>query len=226
MGDVSAELCGGTHVQASGQIGLFKIIQSQGIANGVRRIEAITGQEALDWVNAQHQQLDRLAALMKTNVLQLEAKLKQHLVKTKQLARDLEQLQRQQVVGGNASGAQADQWVELSGQAHLLIESVPGVTMALLRQRMDQLKSNHAKSVFVLYSQQRDQRILLAVALTKDLVKQVTAPEILAWVVDVLGGSGGGRPDFAQGAISTLEDVDQLESAIKSQWAMKCGQRS
>ncbi|HLV28082.1 MAG TPA: alanine--tRNA ligase-related protein, partial [Burkholderiaceae bacterium] len=203
----SRELCGGTHVARTGDIGLFKIVSEGGVAAGVRRVEAITGANSLAWVQQVNETLQRAAASVKAQPADLVDRigLLQNQVKT--LERQLDQLKSKQAasLGSNL----ADQAVVLEGGTKLLVATLNGTDPKALRGMVDQLKDK-LKSAVVLLAAVADDKISLVAGVTSDLIDRVKAGELVATVAGQVGGKGGGRPDMAMGGGS---DVAALAGA-------------
>ena len=205
--EFSVELCGGTHVQRTGDIGLFKIVQESGIAAGVRRIEALSGLQALRLVNTQEQQLQSLAALLKSDSKALEQKVTQLLKQNRELDKQLTQLK-----GRLASSAGTDlsaQAIEIKG-VKLLVAQIDGVDSKALRDTCDQLK-NKLGSGIILLATVNEGKISLVAGVTSDLTGKVKAGELVNSVAVQVGGKGGGRPDMAMAGGT---EVDKLKAAL------------
>ncbi|WP_133407539.1 alanine--tRNA ligase [Parashewanella tropica] len=210
MGDFSIELCGGTHVGRTGDIGLFKITQESGIAAGVRRIEAVTGAAAIELVNAQQQALSSAAALLKAEPNALVAKLQAQLDKAKLLEKEVAQLK-----GKLASAASADlvnEAVEVNG-IKVLVKKLEGVDAKSLRDLQDQLKTKLGTGVVVL-GIAGDAKVNLIAGVSKDLTAKVKAGELVGMVAGFVGGKGGGRPDMAQAGGSQPENLDNALTKV------------
>jgi len=214
MGDdsFSTELCGGVHVDRVGDIGFFKITAESGIASGVRRIEAVTGQGAVDWVEAKETQLDSLAQLLKSSRDEVNGKVEQLIVKLKVQEKELTQLK-----GKMASQAGDD----LSSQAEdiagikVLTAHLDGVDINTLRDTLDQLKNKLGTAAIVLASASGDKVTLIA-GVTKDITKTIKAGDLVNIAAAEVGGKGGGRPDMAQAGGSNPAAIPQALAAAKS----------
>nr|WP_291315270.1 alanine--tRNA ligase [Desulfuromonas sp.] len=208
LGEFSMELCGGTHAEAAGDIGLFKIIQETGIAAGVRRIEAITGARAMEFVQRQEQDMDRLAALVKSDRGQIGSRLQKILERQKELEREVETLQARLNVG--RSQQLVEQAREVEG-VKLLAAKIDGSDAKGLRELADQLRDGLGSGVVVLGCES-DGKASLLVAVTKDLAGRLHAGRIIKPLAEQVGGRGGGRPDLAQAGGSR---PDQLAMALE-----------
>jgi len=202
----SVELCGGTHVERTGDIGQFKILSEQGVASGVRRIEAITGQAAWRESVAQENQLKQVAALLKTKPEQVLERLEQVLSTAK--ATDKALAQAQAKLAAASSGELINRAVEIAGVKVLAVH-LPDVEGKALRDMSDKLKDKLGSGVLLLAANDGD-KISLIAGVTKDLTKQLKAGELMRFVATQLDGKGGGRPDMAQGGgvgVDRLPDV-------------------
>lgn len=209
MGSFSKELCGGTHVSRTGDVGLFKITAEIGVSAGIRRVQAVTGQYALDWVMALEQQANQLAKLFKTSKDNLLEKARMDMEAKHVLQKQIAGLQQSIVaMMGDELIAQA---LELQG-IKLLISEINGIDLAGLRHLLDQLKNKLKPAVIVLASIEQ-QRVQLVVGVTKELTDKIKAGELANNIALAIGGSGGGRPDFAQAGGSKPE---ALEEALKN----------
>ncbi|MCK8043504.1 alanine--tRNA ligase [Shewanella sp. 1CM18E] len=204
MGDFSIELCGGTHVGRTGDIGLFKITSEGGIAAGVRRIEAVTGAAAMAYVAKQQAELEEAAALLKGDSASVVAKLKAQLDKTKQLEKELSQLKDK--LAAATSADLAGEAVDVNG-AKVLIKKLEGVDASALRGLQDELKQKLQSGIVVL-AIAGEEKVNLIVGVTKDLTGKVKAGELVASIAQQVGGKGGGRPDMAQAGGSQPENLD------------------
>ncbi|WP_318356511.1 alanine--tRNA ligase [Enterobacter sp.] len=194
MGDFSTELCGGIHASRTGDIGLFRIVSESGTAAGVRRIEAVTGQGAIESLHAQSDQLHDIAQLLKGDSQNLGEKVRSVLDKTRQLEKELQQLKEQQAALESAS---------LSGKAEdingvkLLVSELAGVEPKMLRTMVDDLKNQLGSTVIVLATV-AEGKVSLIAGVSKDVTDRVKAGELVGMVAQQVGGKGGGRPDMAQ----------------------------
>ncbi|MGQ9658530.1 MAG: alanine--tRNA ligase [Thermochromatium sp.] len=194
MGDFSTELCGGTHVKAVGDIGLIKIISESGIAAGVRRIEAVTGETALEWVEADEERLLRLAGLLKGGREELDERVTQLIDRVRRLERELEQLKAK--VAGAAGQDLAAQAVDIRG-VKTLAARLDGADPKVMRVMLDQLKDRLGSAVVVLATES-DGKVSLVAGVTPDLTDRLKAGDLIREVAAKVGGKGGGRPDMAQ----------------------------
>ena len=204
MGDFSIELCGGTHVGRTGDIGLFKITSEAGIAAGVRRIEAVTGAAAMAYVAQQQAELEEAAALLKGDANSVVAKLKAQLDKMKQFEKEMTQLKDK--LAAAASADLVGDAVVVNG-VNVLIKKLDGVEASSLRGLQDELKQKLKSAIIVLGTAQEGKVNLIA-GVSSDLIGKVKAGELVAMVATQVGGKGGGRPDMAQAGGSQPENLD------------------
>ncbi|MGX9720450.1 alanine--tRNA ligase [Stenotrophomonas acidaminiphila] len=208
MGDYSTELCGGTHVSRTGDIGLFKITSEGGVSSGVRRIEAVTGQGALDHVDAEEARLAEAASLLGGAVTDVVEKIRQLGERQKKLERELEALKAKLASGATADlGASA---VEVGG-VKVLAARLEGFDAKALRDAMDRLKQQLGDAVILLAGTQ-DGKASLVAGVNGSAMGKVKAGELLSHVAGQIGGKGGGRPDLAQGG---GEDGPRLVAALE-----------
>ena len=207
LGDFSTELCGGTHVRRTGDIGLFKIVSESGVAAGVRRIEAVTGEGAFRHVAEQSRRLERLGKLLKASPENVELRLNQVLERNRELERELERLQ--QKLAAAAGSDLAAQAVDLNG-LKLLVARLDGGQAKALRDTVDQLKNKLGSAVIVLAAVNGD-KVSLVAGVTKDYTERIKAGELVNVVAAQVGGRGGGRPDFAQAGGN---DPSKLDAAL------------
>ena len=194
MGDFSTELCGGTHVKALGDIGLIRITAESGIASGVRRIEAVTGEAAIDWMEADEDRLHRVAQLVKAGRQDLQTKVAQLVERNRQLEKELEKIKER--LASAAGSDLADGAVQV-GSVKVLAAALEGVDPKSLRETMDKLKDKLGSAVIVLGTVAGD-KVSLVAGVTKDQTKAVKAGDLIKFVAEQVGGRGGGRPDMAQ----------------------------
>jgi alanyl-tRNA synthetase len=194
MGDVSTELCGGTHVRRTGDIGFFKIVSESGVAAGVRRVEATTGEGALAWVQEQEAKLREAAAALKAPVAEVTAKIAQVLDNVKLLERELAKVKSK--LASSQGEDLAGQAVEVKG-TRVLAASLDGADAKTLRETVDKLK-DQLKSAAIVLGAVADGKVSLIAGVTADLTARVKAGELVNFVAQQVGGKGGGRPDMAQ----------------------------
>ncbi len=191
----SRELCGGTHVVRTGDIGFFKILSESGIAAGVRRIEAVTADTALRTVQTQEQRLNDIALLLKTQPEALADRINGLLEQTKALEKEVARLKSK--LAGSQIDDLINQAVEIEGGAKLLTATLEGIDPATLRETLDKLKDK-LKSAVIVLATVRDEKVSLIAGVTADLTAKFKAGELVNFVAQQVGGKGGGRPDMAQ----------------------------
>ncbi|UCG73087.1 MAG: alanine--tRNA ligase [Chromatiales bacterium] len=213
LGEFSTELCGGTHVERAGDIGFFRIVSEGGIAAGVRRIEAVTGELAIAQVAAADALLVRLGELLRGGRTDLEAKVLQALERNKSLEREVQQLRAQLAAGGGGQDPTADA-VEVHGVHVLSKRLADGMDARTLRETVDRLKDKLGPAVVVLGCATDDGKVRLAAGVTKDLTDRVRAGDLVNTVAEQVGGRGGGRPDFAQAGGTEPGALDQALASV------------
>lgn len=206
MGDFSVELCGGTHVSRTGDIGLFKIGAESAVGAGVRRIEAVTGAVALSQVRVREEEIRRLSALLKTDERELGPRIEKMLAQQKELERKIESTEAKLASG--ASRNLLDDVREIAGMP-VLVQRVDGGAK-VLRGLADQLRDKLGSGVVVLGGVDGAKVVLLA-AVTADLTERIQAGQIIREIAPIVGGGGGGRPDFAQAG---GKDPAKLDAAL------------
>jgi alanyl-tRNA synthetase len=195
MGDgFSIELCGGTHASRTGDIGVFRIISEEGIASGVRRIEALTGALALDWIERTEDCVADSAALLKTQKSGLAPRIQSLLDQNRELEKKLQVLNAQMATQAGSELAAAV--VEVKG-IKVIVQTLPDTEAKALPELLDQLK-NKLKSGIIVLATVNDGKVALIAGVTKDLTKSIQAGELVNVVAEKVGGKGGGRPDMAR----------------------------
>ena len=209
MGDFSTELCGGIHAKAVGDIGLFKVISESGIASGVRRIEGVVAERAIEWIEADEERLQRIADLVKSGRDDLDIKVEQLVQRNRKLEKELDQLKSK--LASSAGSDLASSAVDING-VKLLAANLDGVDPKSLRDTMDHLKNKLGSAIIVLAAVSGDKVSLIA-GVTKDQTSKVKAGDLIKMVAEQVGGKGGGRPDMAQAGGS---QPDALPQALES----------
>ena len=217
MGDYSIELCGGTHVNSTGDIGLFKIISEAGIAAGVRRIEAVTGLAAVEHVHSLETTIQSAANVLKAEPAALVEKVEQAVAKSKQLEKELRQLQDKLA---SQQGSNLTEQVKVVNGINTLIVNLGAADPKSLRGLVDDLK-NKLGSVVMLLVASNDQKVSLIAGVTKDLVGKIKSGDLVNAAASEVGGKGGGRPDMAQAGGSKPENVDAALAAAEAFIATK-----
>jgi alanyl-tRNA synthetase len=213
----SLELCGGTHVRQTGDIGAFVVLGDSSSSSGIRRIEALTGNEALTWLRAQEAALSRVASELKTSTSDVPDRVRALLDERKQLSNEVAQLRRELAMSGG--GAAAPEARDVNG-IKFMAQVLNGVTGKDLPALVDEYKAKLGSGVVLLIAD-ADGKAAVAAGVTTDLTGQASAVEIVKAVVAKLGGKGGGgRPDMAQGG---AKDVANAEAAIAAAEAILKG---
>jgi alanyl-tRNA synthetase len=212
MGDFSTELCGGTHVNRTGDIGMFKIVSEGGISSGVRRIEAITGQAALDFVHNDANSLFAIAGLIKSDKANLVKKTEQLISQLKQTDKELSQLKQQ--LAGQQSKDLVKNVSNVLG-VNLLVNKLEGAEPKALRGMMDDLKVQ-IKSGVVVLGLVANGKVNLIAGVTKDLTGKVHAGKLVSHLAEQVGGKGGGRPDMAQAGGTEVKAIDSALASVES----------
>jgi alanyl-tRNA synthetase len=212
IGDFSMELCGGTHVERAGDIGLFKITGESGVAAGVRRVEALTGRGAYEWVVHTDQVLRDIAAMLRGSREDVDEKVRELVERSRRLEKEVQQLKSKLASGhgGDLSTSAKD-----VGGVKVLAAQIDGADVRSLRDAMDGLKSKLGSSVIVLASVQEG-KVLLVAGVSDDLVARIKAGEIAGLVAAKVGGRGGGRADFAQAGGTQPENLAAALAGVES----------
>jgi alanyl-tRNA synthetase len=192
----SLELCGGTHVRATGDIGLFAVTAESGVAAGVRRVEAVTGTGAYEQYAAQQRGYHELLGALGTDAAQAKGTVERLQADVKRLTRELQDAKVKAAMGGGAAGGGGDDRIALNG-ASLIARRADGLDRAGLRTLADSLKDKLGSGVVVLAAE-ADGKVSLVVSVTKDLAGRVPAGQVVRQIAPIVGGGGGGRPDFAE----------------------------
>jgi alanyl-tRNA synthetase len=211
FGEFSTELCGGTHVARTGDIGFFKITGEGGIASGIRRIEAVTGEGALAAVKGADATLKRVAASLRATPAELEGKVAALLEQQKKLEREISGLRAKLASGGGGADL-VSQAVKVNGVA-VLAAKVEGADAETLRNAADQYKAKLGDAVVVLGAQLADDKVSLVSSVSSSVSKRVSAGALIGEVAKLVGGRGGGRADFAQAGGN---DPTKLEEALRA----------
>jgi len=208
-GDFSVELCGGTHVRRTGDIGVMRIVAESGIAAGVRRIEAVTGAEALNEAGRDRSRLQSACAALKSTPENFDARLAQLLTSHREQQKELERLKAKLATAGSRD--LLSEVEEINGISVLAV-NIEGADAKTLRDSMDQLKNKLGSGVVLLASGEGE-KVSLVAGVTKDLTGRCKAGDIMKQAAAAVGGKGGGRPDMAQGGGS---DVAAIPAALQS----------
>ena len=209
FGEFSTELCGGTHVARTGDIGFLKIVSETGIASGVRRIEALTGIKAIEYTQQLENQLDGIARRVKSTRDDAELKVANLADKLKKLDRELDQL-RSMLAGGQGT----DQ-IEKVNDINVVYQNIEGMDQKALRDAVDKKKHQHGSAVVVLTSADPTlDKFPIVVGVTKDVAGKISANDVMRHLTEQVGGSGGGRADLAQGGGTDAGKVDTALASV------------
>jgi alanyl-tRNA synthetase len=219
FGDFSVELCGGTHVDRTGDIGVFKITTEGGIASGVRRIEAVTGKGALEWLDTRQRSLEDVAALLKSQPDEAAHKVGQLQKRVKDLEKELAAA-KQALVTGQATD-HTEKVREIAG-IKVLATRMDGADAKTLRDAVDRFKDK-LQSAVVVVGAVDDGKVRLAAGVTKNNTDRISAGDLIKPVAEQVGGKGGGRPDFAQAGGSNPEALDRALKSVPEWVAEQLG---
>jgi alanyl-tRNA synthetase len=211
MGEMSMELCGGTHVKRTGDIGLIKVVHESAIAAGVRRIEAVTGREALTHIQKAEEELKRMAGLFKAGSMEVYDRAERLLRHTKELEKEIEAFKGK--LAAKDSGDLLSQAKEINGVKVLAVE-VSIADVKTLRDFGDKLRDKLASGIILLGSK-AGEKVMLLCMVTKDLTGKYHAGNIIKELAPLVGGSGGGRPDMAQAGGSQPENIGKVFTALE-----------
>jgi alanyl-tRNA synthetase len=221
--DFSVELCGGTHVHRTGDIGIFKITAEYGIASGVRRLEALTGARGLEWVNTVEAQRDRLAALLKCKPDDLEDKLQQLAQKNRQLEKELQILKATMTTGkgGDLEKILQEKIQNTPHGIKVLAATLPIGDVKILRETVDHWKNKLGSTAVIVLGGINDQnKVCLVAGITRDCQAQFKANELVNYVAEQVGGKGGGRVDMAEAGGNQPEYLDKALRSVY-EWVLQ-----
>ena len=211
LGDFSVELCGGIHVQRTGDIGVFKVISEGGVASGIRRIEAVTGENALNYLDDTENQLDEAARMLRAGRTDLTEKIQQVLDRNRGLEKELEAMKAK--LASQAGSSLTDQAVDVSG-VKVLAARMDEADPKSLRETVDQLKNKLGEAIIVLATA-RDGKVSLVAGVTASHSSTIKAGELVNQVAQQVGGKGGGRPDMAMAGGNRPEALDEALASVK-----------
>ncbi len=214
FGDFSTELCGGTHVNRAGDIGLFHIVSESGVAAGVRRIEALTGQGALDAIARSEAVLRELGTLLRGSRDELADKLRETLERSRTQEREIRSLKEKLASG--QGGDLASSAIDVLG-TKVIAARVDGADGGSLRSAVDQLKSRLGSAIIVLAAVESPTKVVLVAGVTADRVGAIKAGELVGAIAAQVGGKGGGRPDFAQAGGNNPAALDAALASVLPQ---------
>jgi alanyl-tRNA synthetase len=212
IGDFSMELCGGTHVERAGDIGFFKIISESGVAAGVRRVEAVTGQAAFDWVTRTDQVLRDIAVMLRGSREDVDEKVRELVERSRRLEKEAQQLKSKLASG--QSGDLSTQAKDVGG-IKVLAAQLDGADAKALRDAMDQLRDKLGSSIIVLAAV-KDGKVVLVAGVSADLLAEFKAGDIVGAVAAQVGGRGGGRADFAQAGGTQPENLGAALAGVEN----------
>ncbi len=209
MGDFSVELCGGTHISRTGDVGMFKLEAESGVAAGVRRIEAVTGQGALETIRKREKILEEIGAQLGARDGAAVERLEKLLAREKELEKKLRAMEQKMASG--ASAAASEENVSEVGGVKVVTRKLDGVDPRTMREIADRMRQKHGSAVVALGSDLGDGKVALLVAVTADLTSKIKAGDIIKNIAPIVGGTGGGRPDLAQAG---GRDASKLDEAL------------
>jgi alanyl-tRNA synthetase len=209
----SLELCGGTHVRATGDIGLFAVVAEAGVAAGVRRIEATTGLESLRAFQRDRDELAQAAAALNTRPGELAPRIATLQDESKRLTRELQQAKMKAALGGGGGAGQADEAIDVAG-VKLVAREVSGLDKDGLRALVDRHR-DQIKSGVVVLAAPGDGKVSIVVGVTPDLTKKIPAGQVVKQLAPIVGGGGGGRPDFAEAGGKDPSKIGEMLAASR-----------
>jgi alanyl-tRNA synthetase len=210
----SLELCGGTHVKRTGDIGLVTLVSESAVAAGVRRIEALTGSEARAYLDAQDKRMREIASILKIGADDVPARVAQLVEERRRLEKELADAKKKLAMGGGGNGASP---VKDAGAFKLMARTVEGINPKDLKGMADEAKAQIGSGVIVLINVADDGKAAIVTAVTKDLTEKVSAVDLVRLGSEALGGrGGGGRPDMAQAGGPDGSKADNAIAAIET----------
>ena len=212
MGDFSLELCGGTHVSNTAEIGFFKIVAESGVAAGVRRIEALTREGALQWVNEQQGHLRSATSLLKADASSLTKRIEQLQTNIKTLEQDKKKLQV--MISSGGGGEDLASKAKQVGDITVLATIMEGADKDLLRNTIDSFKDKNNNGIIVLGAKV-DDKVKLVAGVAKSISKRYPAGKLIQHITSLADGRGGGRPDMAEGGIADVNDLEKCLAAVE-----------
>ena len=214
MGDFSVELCGGTHIARTGDVGVFKLEAESGVAAGVRRIEAVTGQGALETIRKREKILEEIGAQLGARDGAAVERLEKLLAREKELEKKLRAME--QKLAGGAGGAESEENVREVGGVKVVTRKLDGVDPRTMREMADHMRQKHGSAVVALGSDLGEGKVALLVAVTADLISRIKAGDIIKNIAPIVGGTGGGRPDLAQAGGRDASKLDEALAKVAS----------
>jgi alanyl-tRNA synthetase len=210
--DFSVELCGGTHVRATGDIGLFAIVSEGGVAAGVRRVEAITGLDSVEAFQRQRDEIAQVATALNARPGELSARAAALQEENRRLTRDLQQARMKAAMGGGGAAA-ADEAIDVAG-VKLIAREVAGLDKDGLRSLVDQHRSR-IKTGIVILASPSDGKVMIVVGVTPDLTTRIPAGQVVKRIAPLVGGGGGGRADFAEAGGKDPSKIQEMLAASR-----------
>jgi alanyl-tRNA synthetase len=214
MGDFSVELCGGTHISRTGDVGMFKLEAESGVAAGVRRIEAVTGQGALETIRKREKILEEIGAQLGARDGAAVERLEKLLAREKELEKKLRAME--QKLASGTGGAADEETVREVGGVKIVTRKLDGVDPRTMREIADRMRQKHGSAVVALGSDLGDGKVALLVAVTPDLTSKIKAGDIIKNIAPIVGGTGGGRPDLAQAGGRDASKLDEALAKVAS----------
>lgn len=211
MGDFSVELCGGTHISRTGDVGFFKLEAESGVAAGVRRIEAVTGQGALETIRKREKILDEIGAQLGARDGAAVERLEKLLAREKELEKKLRAMEQKLAGGAGADASGSEEEVREVAGVKVVTRKLDGVDPRTMREMADRMRQKHGSAVIALGSDLGEGKVALLVAVTADLTAKINAGDIIKNIAPIVGGTGGGRPDLAQAG---GRDASKLAEAL------------
>ncbi len=212
MGDFSVELCGGTHISRTGDVGMFKLEAESGVAAGVRRIEAMTGNGALETIRKREKILEEIGAQLGARDGAAIERLEKLLAREKELEKKLRAMEQKLAAG--AGGAEAEEQVREAGGVKVVTRKLDGVDPRTMREMADRMRQKHGSCVVALGSDLGEGKVAILVAVTADLTAKIKAGDIIKHIAPIVGGTGGGRPDLAQAGGRDPSKLDEALSKV------------
>jgi alanyl-tRNA synthetase len=214
MGNFSVELCGGTHISRTGDVGMFKLEAESGVAAGVRRIEAVTGQGALETIRKREKILEEIGAQLGARDGAAVERLEKLLAREKELEKKLRAMEQKLASGAGSTGD--EETVRDVGGIKIVTRKLEGVDPRMMREIADRMRQKHGSAVVALGSDLGEGKVALLVAVTPDLTAKIKAGDIIKNIAPIVGGTGGGRPDLAQAGGRDASKLDEALAKVAS----------
>jgi len=212
----SVELCGGTHINQTGDIGLFKLVGETAVASGIRRIEALTGIKALEYFNTRENIISALQGKLKTSAEELNNRVQKLMDEKRDSEKEISDLKRKLALASNSGGAGGENEVEEINGIKFITKKLDGIDAKDLREIVNEYKKKYTSSVVIIVSENEGKGSLV-VGVTDDITSKISAVEIIKKISSEMGGKGGGgRPDYAQGGVTSTEGFDKAIELVKT----------